>query len=258
MRIRTKPVVGIPCDRRVIGDHTWHLVQEKYIAAVHDGAGALPLLIPVTEAPLEIAAILGTVDGLLIPGSPSNVDPAHYGGPAPRTGAHDLDPHRDATALPLIRAAVEMHVPFLAICRGHQELNVAMGGTLLQHVAETPGRHDHYPGKARGVEAEYGPAHDITLTPGGMLTDIAGAQTIRVNSVHNQGIDRLGERLVVEAVAADGLVEAVHVEGAAPFALGVQWHPEWRFAADPVSRRLFAAFGAALAHPREEAARGLL
>jgi putative glutamine amidotransferase len=227
----------------MIGPHPFHAVGEKYIVAVRDGAGALPLLIPVLENPIDIDEILDTVDGILLTGSPSNVAPKRYGGPAPREGVLQ-DERRDATTLPLIRRIVGHGTPLLAICRGFQELNVAHGGTLHQHVEEVPGRMDHREDKTAPLDVQYAPIHDVTLS--GTLERIAGTRTIKVNSLHGQGIDRLGQGLVAEAIAPDGQIEGVRVTDARAFALGVQWHPEWRFWENDFSERLFAAFGEAM------------
>ena len=236
--------VGIVCDRRTIDDMAVHQVNDEYVLAVRDGAGALPLLIPSTGTPLDSEAVLGALDGLLFTGAPSNVAPAQYGASA-RPGT-ELDEIRDATSLPLLRAAVAGGVPVLAICRGFQELNVALGGSLHQHVHEIPGRMDHR--EPRGVprDLEYAPAHSIAIAPGGVLARLSGLAEARVNSLHHQGIDRLAPGLVVEAKAPDGQIEAVSLPRAKAFLLGVQWHPEWAFARDPLSRAIFAAFGAAL------------
>ncbi len=247
---RGKPIIGIPCDHRLIGAHPFHAVGEKYIVAVRDGAGALPVLLPVLETPVEIDEIADTVDGILLTGSPSNVAPRLYGGPNPREGVLQ-DERRDATTLPLIKTIVERGVPLLAVCRGFQELNVAYGGTLHQHVQEVPGRFDHREDKNQPLDVQYGPAHDVHLTPGGRLEMLAGTRTIKVNSLHSQGIDKIGPGLAVEAVAPDGQIEAVRVREAKTFAFGVQWHPEWRFFESDFSKALFAAFGAAMTAHRE-------
>lgn len=238
-----KPIVGIPCDLRMIGPHPFHAVGEKYIVAVRDGAGAIPVLIPVLETPIEIEEILDTVDGVLLTGSPSNVAPKRYGGPAPRTGVLQ-DERRDATTLPLIEHIVDRGLPLLAVCRGFQELNVAFGGTLYQHVEEVPGRIDHREDKNAPLDQQYAPAHNVELS--GELERIAGRKTIKVNSLHGQGVDRLAEGLAAEAIAPDGQIEGVRVKHARSFAFGVQWHPEWRFWEDEFSKALFAAFGEAL------------
>jgi len=245
-----KPIVGIPCDHRIIGPHPFHAVGEKYIVAVRDGAQAIPVLIPVLENPIDVDEILDTMDGVLLTGSPSNVAPKRYGGPAPREGVLQ-DERRDATTLPLIRHIVDRGIPLLALCRGFQELNVAYGGTLHQHVQEVAGRFDHREDKHQPLDVQYGPVHDVHLTPGGRLEAIAGKATIRINSLHGQGVDRPGEGLAVEAVAPDGTIEALRVRSARSFALGVQWHPEWRFWENDFSKSLFAAFGHAMRAYRE-------
>ncbi len=240
-----RPLVGIPCDHRMIGPHPFDLVGEKYIAAVRDGAQALPFLIPVLPDPIPADEILDRIDGLLFTGSPSNVSPRRYGGPAPRAGVMQ-DEHRDATTLPLLEAAIARGVPTLCICRGFQELNVALGGTLYQHIQEEPGRMDHREDHDAAVEVRYGPAHDVRVTEGGLLATITAARAFPVNSLHSQGIDRIAARLHADAVAPDGIIEAVSMPDAKGFLLGLQWHPEWQWWDNAVSREIFAAFGKAL------------
>jgi putative glutamine amidotransferase len=227
----------------------------KYITALSAGAGALPMLIPPLGGGYDFADLVARLDGLLVTGSPSNIEPRRYGGAASKPGtAHD--PKRDATSLPLIRAAIAAACPVLAICRGIQELNVALGGTLHQEVHAVPGRFDHREDKTRPLAVQYGPAHPVRLVAGGVLEGLAGSPEITVNSVHAQGIDALGAGLAVEARAPDGQIEAVRVADAGAFALGVQWHPEWRYAGDPVAVALFAAFGAACRARAEARAAG--
>jgi putative glutamine amidotransferase len=239
------PIVGVPCDRRMLGQHPYDLVGEKYVAAVRDGSGALPLLIPVLDPPLAVDDLLNSIDGLLFTGSPSNVAPRHYGGAAPRAGVMQ-DEHRDATALPLLKAAIDAGKPVLCICRGFQELNVALGGTLHQHVEEVPGRADHRSNDNDTLDVQYGPVHRVDVQEGGLLARIAREKTFSVNSLHSQGIDRLATALRAEAVAPDGQIEAVSMPTAKGFLFAVQWHPEWAWSEDPVSREIFSAFGAAL------------
>ncbi len=239
-------VIGIPCDRRMVGPHPFHMAGEKYIAAIREATGALPLLIPVLDVPIAPAEILSGVDGLLFTGSYSNVAPRLYGGSAPRAGVLQ-DEHRDATTLPLMRAAIEAGLPSFCICRGFQELNVVLGGSLHQHLGEVPGRANHQEDQSALLDVQYGPAHDVRLTEGGILAMLLGRDRITVNSLHEQGIDRLAPALAAEAVAEDGTIEAVSLPGAKGFLLGVQWHPEWRWSENPVSRALFGAFGDAAA-----------
>ena len=239
------PIVGVPACLVEADRFGFHQVGDKYVTGVLDGAGALPLLIPALGARLDPAHLLPCLDGLLVTGSPSNVAPQHYGGPAAAPDSPG-DAARDATTLPLIRAALAAAVPLFAICRGLQELNVALGGSLHQAVHTLPGRLDHRSDKSVPPAERYAAAHPVRLTPGGTLQALlGGAATIMVNSLHGQAIDRLAPGLAVEALAADGTIEAVRVEGAPGFALAVQWHPEWRLRENPDAQRLFAAFGAA-------------
>ena len=221
----THPLIGIPADRRMVGQHPFHMVGEKYARAVMEAAGAAPLLIPALAEELRFDELLERLDGLLFTGSPSNVEPHRYQGPPSDPGTLH-DPARDATTLPLIRKAVEAGVPVLGICRGFQEMNVAFGGTLHQKLHEVPGFLDHRDDERQPLEVQYGPAHDVTLEPGGLLRSLSSSDRVRVNSLHSQGIDRLGDELAVEARAPDGVIEAFRVTGARSFALAVQWHPE--------------------------------
>lgn len=244
-----KPLIGVTACARMMGEHPFHVVGDKYVRAVSDGAGGMPLLIPALGTALDMEEVAGRLDGLLVTGSHSNLEPHRYGG-APSEPGTLHDPDRDDTTLPLIRAALEMGVPLLGICRGFQELNVALGGTLHQALHSVPGYDDHREDKRAPLAVQYGLAHSVRLAPGGVLAglvggDAGGTAEVRVNSLHGQGIDRLADGLVVEATAGDGLVEAVRVAGAPAFALAVQWHPEWRFWEDPLSAALLRAFGAA-------------
>jgi len=230
----------------MVGAHYFHMVGEKYARAVIDAAGAAPLLIPSLAEELRFDELLERLDGLLFTGSPSNVEPHLYQGPPSAPGTLH-DPARDATTLPLIRKAVTGGVPVFGICRGFQEMNVAFGGTLHQRVHEVPGYLDHRDDGSQPLEVQYGPAHEVTLEPGGLLRALSSDDRIRVNSLHSQGIERLGGELAVEARAPDGLIEAFRVARAPRFAIAVQWHPEWQVMSNQFSRALFAAFGAAAA-----------
>jgi len=236
--------VGIVCDRRLFDGMAVHQANDEYITAIRDGAAALPLLIPSTGTPLNAADVLAAVDGLLFTGAPSNVAPSHYGG-ALHLGT-ELDEIRDATTLPLLRAAIQAGKPLLTICRGFQELNVALGGSLHQQVHEIPGRLDHREPSGVSRDAEYGPAHSVEIRPDGLLARLSGLTRATVNSLHHQGVDRLASSLRAEAQAPDGQIEAVSMPQATAFVLGVQWHPEWRWAARPLSRSIFEGFGASL------------
>jgi putative glutamine amidotransferase len=233
-------VVGIPACAKTFEERLVYTTNPRIADVLLNAVGALPIAIqPVGEAQI---GVLDRIDGLLIPGSPSNVHPSHYGcGESLTPDRHD--PARDSTTLPLIRAAVARGLPVLAICRGLQELNVALGGTLLQNVHDIPGRHDHRGNGEGSIEKAYGPKHPVSVTSA--LARIVGAATIVVNSLHTQAIDRPGDGLVVDAIAADGTIEAVSAPNAPGFVLGVQWHPEWRWAEHPASVAIFRAFGEA-------------
>ena len=236
-----KPLIGVTACVKEIGLHPYHVSGDKYLRAVSVAALGLPVIIPSLADLCEIKDLLHYVDGLLFTGSPSNVEPFHYQGPPSAPGtAHD--PQRDATTLPLLRAAVAAGVPVLGICRGFQEVNVAFGGTLYQKVHEQPGFMDHRENKDDPLDVQYGPAHDIALVPGGVLAGLAGDTRATVNSLHGQGVRRLGEGLVVEAQAPDGLVEAFRHDGPA-FMLAVQWHPEWKVRENAFYLATFRAFG---------------
>ena len=239
-----RPLIGIPADRRMLGLHPFHVVGDKYARAVLDAAGGLPLLIPALAEELGLDELLARLDGVMFTGSHSNVEPHHYSGPPSEPGTLH-DPARDATTLPLIRKAVAAGVPVLGICRGFQEMNVAFGGTLHQKVHEVEGRHDHREDTSLELDVQYGPLTRLFSSRGGCCTALTGQDRIQVNSLHSQGIDRLGPGLAVEARAPDGLIEAFRVEHAKAFAVAVQWHPEWKVMSNPFSRALFAAFGAA-------------
>jgi putative glutamine amidotransferase len=239
-----RPLIGISADRRMVGAHPFHMVGEKYARAVLDASDAAPVMIPALAEELRFDELLQRLDGLVFTGSPSNVEPHLYQGPPSAPGTLH-DPARDATTLPLIRKAVEAGVPVFGICRGFQEMNVAFGGTLHQNLHEIPGYLDHRDDMTQPLEVQYGPAHEVTLEPGGLLRSLAERDRIEVNSLHHQGIDQLGAELAVEARAPDGVIEAFRVRKAQRFAVAVQWHPEWRVMGNPFSRALFAAFGQA-------------
>lgn len=241
---RPRPLVGIPTDRRILGPHPFHCVGEKYIAAIVAAAEATPVLLPSLGDQSDLDAILESVDGILLTGSPSNVEPYRYRGP-PSEPDTLHDPHRDATTLPLIPKVVQSGMPLFAICRGFQEMNVAYGGTLWQKVQSVPGMMDHRENKEDPLERQYAPVHEIELRADGRLRSLAGRDRVEVNSLHAQGVATLGQGLEVEAVAPDGLIEAFRVGSAPGFALAVQWHPEWQVMNNDFSRALFAAFGAA-------------
>jgi len=235
----TPTLIGIPACTKLIAGYIQHATPARYGAALIAASNGIPVLIPPEgEAMLPL---LDRVDGIMFNGSPSNVAPTRYGADFDAT-PNDHDPERDATTLPLIHAALERGIPILCICRGLQELNVALGGTLYQEVHKIPGRMDHRGGEG---EQRFAVKHEVTLS--GELARIIGATTIRVNSLHGQAIDQLASGLVVEATAPDGTIEAVRVKDAPGFNIAVQWHPEWEVTHFEDRKRLFAAFGGACA-----------
>jgi len=242
MPARPLPIVGIPACMRTVNERVIHTIADKYPTAIIEATGCLPISIPAVGSKIDITAVLDMLDGLLLTGSPSNVHPSEYGH-EPLDAEILHDPERDATTLPLIREAVRRDLPVLAICRGVQELNVALGGTLHQRVRELPGGHIHRVPK-ESPDGPYGPAHSVALTRGGLFAMLAGSEEIMVNSLHSQGIDCPAPGLRVEAVAPDGLIEGVSVPQAR-FVVGVQWHPEYKVLENPISTALFAAFGRA-------------
>jgi putative glutamine amidotransferase len=240
--MRPKPIIGVPADRRVIDPHPFHMVGEKYLKAVIEAADAVPLIIPVLADDLAIDELVDQVDGVLLTGSPSDIEPHHYGGESDDPDAL-RDPHRDALTLPIANHALETGVPLFAVCRGFQELNVALGGTLHQKVHEVPGYHYHKENPEDPLDVQYGPSHPLTLVAGGLLAGLAGAEEVMVNSLHGQGVKKLADGVSVEALADDGLIEAFSVDSADNFALAVQWHPEWRATENEFSSAIFRAFG---------------
>ena len=252
------PLVGLPACFKEFNDWPFHACGEKYLLAVVSGVEAVPVILPALGDESHLPALVNRLDGVMLTGSPSNVEPHHYQGQASVPGTKH-DPSRDATVLPLIREAVRSGLPLFAICRGIQELNVAFGGTLHQRVHELPGKMDHrMPRHGEPREQLYAPRHRLSLKRGGYLAGLLGAHEITVNSLHAQAIDQPAPGFVVEAVSEDGIVEAVSVADAPGFVLGVQWHPEWKLHENPVSAALFRAFRDAVHRRAEARARGVL
>ena len=236
------PLVLVPACNRLLGAYPFQVVGQKYIDAVRL-AGALPLVVPSAEAD-ELDGLLDLADGVFLTGSPSNVHPSHFG-EAVHDASLPLDVARDAWTLPLIPKVLERGIPLLAICRGFQEVNVALGGSLHQAVQEQPGHADHRAARDAPPEVQYGPAHSVDVVPGGVLESIVERGRIEVNSLHGQGVKQLARGLRVEARAPDGLIEAFSAPEAKGFNLCLQWHPEWQAARNPLSLQLLKAFGAA-------------
>jgi len=240
-----RPVIAVPADMKTFEGYRWHACAAQYLEATAHIAGAMPMIVPALGGELDYSVVLESVDGLLLTGSRSNVHPGHYG-QAPTPAYEPFDEARDATALPLIRAAIERGVPMFAICRGYQELNVALGGSIITEIQEMPDRMDHRAPESTVQEERFAIRHTVAPRPGGKLAAILGDKPVMVNSLHRQAIDRLADGLDIEATAEDGTLEAVSVRDAASFALGVQWHPEYWAGSDPASRKLFEAFGTAI------------
>lgn len=245
-----QPLVAVSTDVKDFENYTWHATPEQYLEAAISVAGVFPVLVPSCGERLDFEALLAAVDGVMLTGAKSNVHPSLYGKEADEMNG-PYDERRDGTTLPLIRKAIEKGVPLLAICRGIQELNVALGGTIASEIQEREGVFDHRAPESSSQDERFAIRHPVTIKPESCLAGVFGTGEIRVNSVHRQGIDRLGPNLKIEAVATDGTVEAVSVRNAKAFAVGVQWHPEYWAASDDASKRLFAAFGDAVrAHAR--------
>ncbi len=240
-----RPIVAIPADIRQFDGTTWHAVQTQYVKAAIWAAEVVPLLVPALEDGIDPDVILDRVDGLLVSGSATNVHPSLYGAEV-RESDGPFDPARDATSLPLIRRAIDRGIPLLAICRGIQELNVALGGTLATEIHEQPGIEDHRKPQHPDRDVAYAIRQDVIIAEGSCIARYLGAGRVPVNSLHRQAISKAAPRLQVEALADDGTIEAVSVIDAKGFAVGVQWHPEYWAETDAPSRALFEAFGDAV------------
>ncbi len=240
-------MVWLPADHRLMGNHghqmPYLLLGDKYARAVKVGAQAQPVMFPLADA-AQVPELLSLVDGVMLTGSPSNVHPSHFD-ESVHNPALPLDPERDSLTLTLVRACVAEGVPLLGICRGFQEINVALGGSLHQTVHAVPGLMDHRE-PAGTPDEQYAPSHPIDIVPGSVLERWAGGTRAMVNSLHGQGVGRLAPGLRALAHAPDGLVEAFEVEGARTFACAMQWHPEWRCWDNPFYLAIFQAFGEAV------------
>jgi putative glutamine amidotransferase len=239
------PIVAIPADIREIEGALWHATPNQYIKAAILGSGAIPLIVPAWEPGLDMDSVLDRVDGVIVSGSRTNVHPSLYGQVAEEKDG-PFDPARDATSLPLIRRAIERGIPLFAICRGIQEMNVALGGTLASEIQDQPGVWDHRKPDVPDRDGMYVIRQAVRIKEGSCLADALGPGEIQVNSLHRQAISKTAPGLQVEAVADDGTIEAVSVINARNFAVGVQWHPEYWVESDAPSASLFKAFGQAV------------
>ena len=241
-----KPVIGIIANPYMVNDE--YPVQASgrmNIEAVAAVTGCLPLIVPSLPGAVPVYDLMAACDGFLFTGGRPNVHPEEYGH-APTEAHGEFDRDRDGVTLPLIRACVETGQPILGVCRGFQEFNVAFGGTLHPEIRDIPGRMNHRMPPDGTMEEKFAHRHIITLQKSGRFAEIFGADEVLVNSLHGQGIEDAGPRVIVEGHAPDGTQEAIHIDGAAGFAMAVQWHPEWNAQNDPVSRPLFAEFGKAV------------
>ena len=240
-------LVWLPADHRLLGDDgdrtPYSVLEDVYARAVKNCANAQPVVFPLADGD-EIPALLELVDGVLLTGSASNVHSAHFN-QALADPTLPLDPQRDALTLALVHGCIERAVPLLGVCRGFQEMNVALGGSLHQQVHAVRGLMDHREPQGVALGAQYAPRHQVRFAAGSVFEAWAGAGEARVNSLHGQGIDLLARGLLALGHAPDGLVEAVAVSGANSFAYAVQWHPEWDCAENRLNAALFEAFGTA-------------
>ncbi|MDQ0316581.1 gamma-glutamyl-gamma-aminobutyrate hydrolase family protein [Amorphus orientalis] len=246
----SKPLILVTSDQRSFDNFVWSATQTQYLEAVSTVAGGVPVQVPAIDRPVDVETLLDRADGLFVTGSRSNVHPSRYGGSATEE-AEPYDLARDQVTLPLIRGALARGLPLLAVCRGLQELNVALGGTLHPALHSLSGRFDHRSPDSTDNKVRFKLSHQVDVVPGSQLAEIVGETTFMVNSLHRQGIFTLADGLVVEATAPDGTIEAVRVADARGFAVAVQWHPEFWAETDPPSRRIFEAFGAAARRFRE-------
>lgn len=240
-----RPMVGLPADTSIQHGHLFHSIGDKYLRVVAEVADCLPVMIPALTDAMDLDHVLHHVDGVLMTGAVSNVHPPRYGA-NPSTDHEPYDLLRDDLTLALINRCLARAIPLFCICRGFQELNVALGGTLETELQRGPGRLDHRVREVPEIEIRYGPSHEVEMVSGGWLETVLGKSRTAVNSLHRQGIAQLGAGLLVEARAPDGVVEAVSVHGARAFAFGTQWHPEYAARNNPDSVKLFTAFGDAV------------
>ena len=245
LKTPTPCMIWLPADHRQLGDGDEKLpalvLGEKYARAVKLGALAQPVLFPLADAQ-QIPALLALVHGVMLTGSPSNIHPSHFDEDVADTTL-PLDAQRDQLTLSLVKACVQGGVPLLGVCRGFQEINVAMGGSLHQQVHAQPGFMDHREPAGVPFAQQFAPRHEVRFAPDSQFAQWAGGNAAMVNSLHGQGIKQLASGLRAVGQAADGLIEAFEVEGANAFACAVQWHPEWHFWENAFSSAIFTAFG---------------
>lgn len=236
-----KPLVGVVSDVLEVDSQDYHAAGDDYLLALAQVADVVPVMIPALPDSHDIAQWLDRLDGIFLTGATSMADPALYG-EEPIAGDYHYDRRRDALSRALILSARERDMPLLGVCRGMQDINIALGGSLHQAVHDLEGFADHREDEQAALEKKFDVAHSVSLQPGSLLSSILDRETLQVNSLHCQGIRKLADGLRVEALATDGLIEAVSVEGM-KFGLGVQWHPEWKASENPIQKPIFEAFG---------------
>lgn len=237
-----QPIIAVVGDVRHFDGYTWHCAPQTYLEAAVAVANVTPMIVPAFGSRIDLDSILARVDGVLATGSKTNVHPSHYN-VAPTAAHEPYDQDRDATSIALLRRAIELGIPVLAICRGFQELNVAFGGSIATEIQELDGRLDHRAPTSDDQVKRFEIRQNVHVKPGSCLANIIGAGDVAINSLHRQAVDRLAIGLEVEALADDGTIEAVSVTGAKGFAVGVQWHPEFWAKQDAPSRAIFESFG---------------
>ncbi|WP_020410892.1 gamma-glutamyl-gamma-aminobutyrate hydrolase family protein [Hahella ganghwensis] len=243
MSRKSKPLVGVVSDLKTVPPHPFHMAGDKYLTALVQASDVVPVILPALTEWVDVADWLEHLQGVFLPGGYSMVHPSLYQQqPSSNAKEQAYDRQRDSLSLAVIKAVLDRELPLFGVCRGFQEMNVAAGGTLLQTIHTVEGLDDHRENKDQTLAEQYSAAHEVALSAGGELERILGVSSIRVNSLHTQGVAQLGRHLAVEATAADGLIEAFRVEGVR-FGLGVQWHPEWQVMQNPQQRQLFEAFG---------------
>ena len=249
----SRPVIGIIGNQHQINDqYQVQAVGTMNITAIVEVCDAIPMMLPADPAMIGVADAIQVCDGFVFPGARPNVHPEEYG--HAETEAHGtFDRARDALTLPLIRECVARGVPVLGLCRGFQEMAVAFGSTLHPEIRDIPGRLNHRMPPDGTMEEKFALRHWVTLTPDGPFARLFGAPEVLTNTLHGQGIEDPGSRVIVDGRAPDGTAEAIYIEGAPGFAMGVQWHPEYKAGEDMVSRALFEAFGRAAAGLRRAA-----
>jgi putative glutamine amidotransferase len=250
MTTAPRPLICVSANARPPDDRRrppTYATSERYVRSLMQMVCCTPVLMPPLGDVMDAAQLVSHVDGIVLTGGAANVEPHHYSGP-PFPDDEQIDPGRDALVLPLVRACIAERVPVFGICRGIQEINVALGGSLHYRIHQLPGKNDHRMPRDENVTREeiYRLKHKVALTPGGLFQSLVGQDEVMVNSLHGQGVDRLGTGLVVEAMSPDGVIEGLRYDDPAQFIVGVQWHAEWEPEQHALSGALYTAFGEAV------------